>query len=42
MRTIILKYLEEMPLVLIWKTGNSYLRKAEGTIEQHISTALIC
>ena len=35
-RTTILKYLKEMPLVLISKTGNSYLSKPEGTLEQEI------
>ena len=36
----ILKYLKEMPLVLIWKTGNSYLSKPEGNLEQEIWTPL--
>ena len=38
MHTTILKYLEEMPCELIWKTGNSYLLKPEGTLEQEIWT----
>ena len=29
-----------MPFVLMWKTGNSYLSKAEGTLEQEIWTPL--
>ena len=36
MRTTILKYLEEIPFVLIGKTGNSYLSKPEGTLKQEI------
>ena len=39
MRIIILKYLKEMPL-FIWKTGNSYLSKPQGTLEQEIWTLL--
>ena len=34
------KYLEELSLVLIWKTGNSYLSKLEGTLQQEIWTFL--
>ena len=29
-----------MPLVLIWKTGNGYLSKPEGTLQQEIWTPL--
>ena len=40
MSTTILKYLKEMSLVLIGKTGNSYLSKPEGTPEPEIQTTL--
>ena len=36
----ILKYLEEIHLVLIWKNGNSYLTKSGGTPEKEIWTLL--
>ena len=36
MQTTILKYLKEITPLLILKTGNSYLSKPEGTLEQDI------
>ena len=36
MNTPILKHVEEMPLALEQKTGNSYLEKPEKALEQKI------
>ena len=34
MNTTILKHVQEMPLALVRKTGNSYLEKPEKALEQ--------
>ena len=41
MHATVPKYLEEVPLVLKWKTGNSYISKPEGTSEQKIWVPLL-